>query len=115
MLVLAPNEEKFYGNIKNLMITNVCCPSQVIRKKTFKNFKGRMSTASKLCIQMNVKAGSTPWTVNLNHKAFKSRNIMYGAISISKGKKGYTLSFVGTISKDFSELYSNYKINIQNK
>lgn len=97
------------------MITQACCPSQVIRRKTFKNFKGRMSTASKLCIQMNVKAGSTPWVVSLSHKSLKNRSIMYGAISISKGRRGYTLSFVGTISKDFAELYSNFKVNIKSK
>ena len=57
-----------------------------------------MSAASKIVIQMNIKVGAVPWQVEKRHEYFKNRNIMYGALSISKGKKGYTLAFVGTIN-----------------
>ncbi len=57
-----------------------------------------MSAASKIVIQMNVKVGSVPWEVQKKHDYFKGRNIMYGALSISKGAKGNTLAFVGTIN-----------------
>jgi hypothetical protein len=60
--------------------------------------KGAMSAASKIVIQMNIKVGAVPWQVEKRHEYFKNRNIMYGALSISKGKKGYTLAFVGTIN-----------------
>jgi hypothetical protein len=60
--------------------------------------KGAMSAASKIVIQMNIKVGAVPWQVEKRHEYFKNRNIMYGALSISKGKKGNTLAFVGTIN-----------------
>jgi hypothetical protein len=60
--------------------------------------KGAMSAASKIVIQMNIKVGAVPWQVEKRHEYFKNRNIMYGALSISKGRKGNTLAFVGTIN-----------------
>lgn len=57
-----------------------------------------MSAASKIVIQMNIKVGAVPWQVEKRHEYFKNRNIMYGALSISKGRKGNTLAFVGTIN-----------------
>lgn len=54
-----------------------------------------MAVASKILIQMNVKAGGVPWEVQKRHEYFKKKNVMYGALSISKGSKGYTLGFVG--------------------
>ena len=74
-----------------------------------------MSAASKIGIQMNIKCGATPWSVEKSHEYFKKRNIMYGALSLSKGKKGFTLGFVGTISNDCTKIYSDVKIGIQNK
>lgn len=74
------------------------CPCQFIRKKTLTNPKGAMSAASKIVIQMNIKVGAVPWEVQKRHEYFKGRNLMYGALSISKGEKGYTLAFVGTIN-----------------
>jgi|694.fasta_scaffold49994_2 hypothetical protein len=74
------------------------CPSQFIRKRTLTSKKGAMSAASKIVIQMNIKVGAVPWQVEKRHEYFKNRNIMYGALSISKGKKGNTLAFVGTIN-----------------
>ena len=37
---------------------------------------------------------------------------MYGGISLSKGKKGYTLGFVGTTQNDSSTIYNESKIKI---
>lgn len=74
-----------------------------------------MSAASKICIQMNVKVGATPWAVQTKHDYFKKRNCMYGAISLSKGSKGYTLAFVGTINNDCTKVYSDCRVNIQAK
>jgi hypothetical protein len=44
-----------------------------------------MSAASKIVIQMNIKVGAVPWEVQKRHEYFKGRNLMYGALSISKG------------------------------
>jgi hypothetical protein len=62
------------------------------------NPKGAMSAASKIVIQMNVKVGAVPWQVQKRHDYLRKKNLMYGALSISKGSKGNTLAFVGTIN-----------------
>lgn len=64
---------------------------------------------------MNIKAGSVPWEVQKRHEYFKGRKLMYGALSISKGKKGYTLAFVGTINNQCSRVYSECKTGIKDK
>ena len=74
-----------------------------------------MSAASKIGIQMNIKMGSTPWSVEKQHDYFKKKNIMYGALSLSKGKKGFTLAFVGTISNDCTKIFSDVKMEIEKK
>lgn len=40
---------------------------------------------------------------------------MYGAISISKGKGGYTLGFVGTTNASCTSVYSDSRIGIKKK
>ena len=79
------------------------------------NPKGAMSAASKICIQMNIKVGATPWAVQTKHEYFRKKNVMYGAISISKGSKGNTLAFVGTINNECTKVYSDCKIGIKSK
>lgn len=98
VVYLAPYEQKYYNKLKGFITNQLKCPSQFIRKKTLSNPKGAMSAASKICIQMNVKVGATPWAVQTKHDYFRKKNVMYGAISISKGTKGNTLAFVGTIN-----------------
>lgn len=74
-----------------------------------------MSAASKIAIQMNVKVGATPWQVQKRHDYFKKKTVMYGALSISKGKGGYTLAFVGTINPECTKVYSDCKLRIARK
>ena len=45
---------------------------------------------------MNVKIGYPLWEVPKKSKYFQDKNMMYGGISISKGKEGYSIGFVGT-------------------
>lgn len=45
---------------------------------------------------MSCKAGDAPWYVRNNLPYFKNRNFAYSALSSSKGKGGFTVSFVGT-------------------
>ena len=40
---------------------------------------------------------------------------MYGAISTSKGKKGYTVAFVGTTNGTCTSVYSDCKVGIKKK
>lgn len=40
---------------------------------------------------------------------------MYGALSISKGSKGYTLAFVGTINGECTKVFSDCKVGIKDK
>ncbi len=40
---------------------------------------------------------------------------MYGAISISKGRQGNTLAFVGTINSDCTRVFSDCQVGIKDK
>jgi hypothetical protein len=73
-----------------------------------------MSAASKIVIQMNIKVGSVPWEVQKRHPYFKGKSMMYGALSVSKAKKGYTLAFIGTINSECTKIFSDCK-NIKDK
>lgn len=83
-------------------------PSQFVKKETLVKAKGNrvLSVASKIIIQMNAKAGYSPWLVAKQNAYFKGKNFMYGSFSISKGSNGYALAFVGTINNDCSKVYS---------
>lgn len=74
-----------------------------------------MSAASKIAIQMNVKVGSVPWEVQKRHAYFKDKKVMYGSLSLSKGKNGYTMAFVGTINNECTKVFSDCKIGIKDK
>ncbi len=81
----------------------------MIRKKTFRTDKekAKMSAASKIASQMNVKRGMPVWQVSRQHVYFKNKNMMYCGITTSKGKNGTYLSFVGTVSDDCTQFYSD--------
>ena len=74
-----------------------------------------MSAASKIIIQMNIKVGAVPWEVQKKHPYFQNKALMYGALSISKGKKGNTLAFVGTTNSECTKVYSECKVGIKDK
>ena len=74
-----------------------------------------MSAASKIDIQMCTKVGGTPWEVTKSHPYYNKKQLMYGALSLSKGKKGFTLAFVGTCSNDCTKVYSECKVGIKRK
>ena len=40
---------------------------------------------------------------------------MYGAFSISKGKKGFTLAFVGTLNQENTKIYNYCKTGYARK
>ena len=74
-----------------------------------------MSAASKIDIQISTKIGGTPWEVSKSHPYLSKKQVMYGALSLSKGKKGFTLAFVGTSSNDSTKVYSECKVGIKKK
>ena len=41
--------------------------------------------------------------------------MMYGAISISKGSKGNTLAFVGTLNSECTRVFSDCRVGIKDK
>jgi hypothetical protein len=73
-----------------------------------------MSAASKIIIQMNQKVGGVTWEVNRTEE-FSKKKSMYGAFSISKGKRGFTLAFVGTLNSENTKVYSMCKIGYKRK
>lgn len=56
---------------------------------------------SKVLIQINQKIGGTAWEVIQSENSLIGKSVVvHGGLAISKGKKGYTLSFVGSINKN---------------
>lgn len=64
---------------------------------------------------MSCKAGDAPWYVRNNLPYFKNRNFAYAALSSSKGKGGFTVSFVGTTNNELTEVFSSYIIKVQKR
>ena len=64
---------------------------------------------------MNAKLGYPLWEVESFANLGKEKNFMYGALSLSKGEKGYVLAFVGTIDGKCTSIYSDSKIGIKKK
>jgi len=104
-----------YGQLKVFLINQLQCPSQMVKKRTITNSKNPLSVASKLCIQMAVKASYTPWSVKIEHPYFQKKNVMYGGISISHGSNGYTVGFTGTINNECTQVFSASKTKIKKK
>jgi hypothetical protein len=78
--------------------------SQVVLRKTLRN-KG-LTTFSKIVCQINAKLGKALWSVPPQHPFWKNKSFAYGGISISYGKEGSTLAFVGTFSQDMTKTFS---------
>jgi hypothetical protein len=108
--LLKPNEQKFYSDLKKCVFLEFNCPSQVVRRKLLSNqSKGALSAASKIVMQMNVKAGHPLWIVRNSHPVWKENTVAVAGLANSKGKKGTTLAFVGTIRDDLSNCFSDCK------
>lgn len=75
-----------------------------------------MSAASKIIMQMNQKIGGVAWEIIPQEGAYTSKKkTMYGAIAISKGKKGFTLAFTGTIDNSFTRVFTYCKTGYKSK
>jgi hypothetical protein len=98
-LLFNPNEEKHYGELKRFISCELKVPCQVIKKRTIsQKAKNPLSAASKIAIQINQKVGGVAWEIVRKSDYLQKKKLMYGAFSISKGRKGFTLAFVGTIN-----------------
>lgn len=64
---------------------------------------------------MSCKAGDAPWKVCSDLEYFKKKNFAYAAISSSKGKGGFTISFVGTTNYECTSVYSHYIMHMKRK
>lgn len=87
--------------------------SQFVRANSFR--KNRLSVASKVAIQMNVKSGGVGWSIDTESKSLRSKRSACGAFSTSKGSKGFTISFVGMLNSQSTKVYSNYHLNLKRK
>jgi hypothetical protein len=88
----------------------------MVKKKTVspKN-KNPLSAASMILIQINQKIGGTAWEVVRKSEYLSTKKMMYGAFSISKGLKGYTLAFVGTLNPVSSKIFTFCKTGYKSK
>ena len=116
VLYFSPPEEKFYGELKRYITCELKMPCQCVRRRTITKAKNPMSAASKIVMQMNQKVGGTAWEIIPEEGAYTTKKkTMYGSVAISKGKKGYTLAFTGTIDKSFTKVFNYCKTGFKNK
>jgi aubergine len=102
--------------MKRYITCELKIPCQVIRKKTVLKGKNPMSAASKIVVQMNQKVGGTAWEIIPQEGAYTARHrTMYGSFAISKGKKGFTLAFTGTVNHEFTKVFNYCKTGYKNK
>ncbi len=64
---------------------------------------------------MNAKVGCVIWEVLKKNPYFEKKKLMYGAFSVSKGKKGFTLAFVGTLNSESTKVFSMCKVGLKKK
>jgi hypothetical protein len=75
-----------------------------------------MSTASKIIVQMNQKVGGTAWEVIQQENVYTlKKKTMYGSFAVSRGKSGFTLSFVGTLDSKFTKIFCYSKTGYKRK
>lgn len=116
VLFFSPHEEKFYGEMKRFITCELKIPCQAIRRRTITKAKNPMSAASKIVVQMNQKAGGAAWEIIQAENAYTAKKrTMYGAFAISKGKKGFTLAFTGTIDNTFTKVFNYAKTGYKSK
>ena len=116
VLFFSQFEEKFYGEMKRFITCELKIPCQAIRRKTITKSKNPMSAASKIVVQMNQKAGGAAWEIVQQENAYTTKKkTMYGAFAISKGKKGFTLAFTGTIDNSFTKVFNYCKTGYKSK
>jgi hypothetical protein len=73
-----------------------------------------MSAASKIAMQMNVKAGHSLWYIENNHPIWRENSVAIAGLANSKGKQGSNVAFAGTTSQRLDEYFSDCKM-IDNK
>ncbi len=91
-------------------------PCQAIRRRTIIKAKNPLSTASKIIVQMNQKIGGTAWEIIQQEGAYTTKKkTMYGSFAISKGKKGFTLAFVGSLDANLTKVFCYCKTGFKSK
>ena len=113
-LLHAKRDAAYYSELKRFLSNDLKVPSQVVLNKHFRD-KPKPAVMSKLLGQMNAKVGGTLWGIPTQHPYFKEKSVMYGAISFSRGKKGWTLAFNGTYSRDLTHCCSEAMVNLPKK
>lgn len=105
MVVLPRSSEEPYKKVKQILCDMAGVPSQVVTE--FNIQKSPMTKATKVVVQMNVKAGGAPWTATLG----VPRPTMFVGLDIHHGgdlehKGGSVSAFVASLDKNCTEFYS---------
>lgn len=62
-MYLQPFEEKFYPELKRLLINDFGVVSQMVKAQTFEKQIGALSIATGVVVQINQKVGNTVWKI----------------------------------------------------
>lgn len=115
---MKPNEKRYYGGLKDLLLNKLAVPHQVVLTKTVNNDKRKMSVCSKILIQMNAKIGNAPWKVERKMASLKDKKIIMGGMAIYHklvNKNKSCCTFVGSVDNDMTEYYMGAKLIPENQ
>lgn len=116
MLYFQSHETIFYQSLKKFITCQLSIPTQAVRRNSILKSKAQLSIASKILLQINQKIGGHAWeAVHSPNSYIAKRRVMCAGISISKGPKGYSLAFVGTIDAKMNRVCSFCKIGYRKK
>lgn len=105
-------ETRLYGDLKRYATGKLDCASQVIlRRKLSSSQKSSQACALKIVLQMNAKMGQSLWIVP-NYSEYwnvAGRRVALAGIASSLGRGGLMIGFVGTLNKELSQVFSDYR------
>lgn len=111
VLFFTNRESRHYGELKRFLTNELKVSSQAVLRKCLQG-KGALSIYSKIICQINAKLGKALWSIPPKHPFWKDKSFTYAGLSLSKGKNGNTLAFVGTYSQDLTKIYANSRTRL---
>jgi len=115
LLLMKPNEIKFYPQLKEFITSKLNVPSQFVKKTNLSSSnKNSLSIAAKVILQMNAKMGHSLWCIANSHSIWRDEVVAVCGIASSNAKKGECLALTGSISRDLTNYFSECKL-IQKK
>ena len=90
-------------------------PSQFVKRQSVEDNRRVTAILSKTLVQINEKIGGVAWEVSTSKNSALEKSVVHGGIGISKGKNGFTLSFVGSVDQNGTQFKNFCKTGYKTK